>query len=221
MSIDVAKLEYLKKLTPDTYIWVISNDMPYRVRVSDILGSIILPDAVSLGLGNVNNTPDSLKPVSKYQREALDKKSDKGHSHELSSVLGLEDYIWNKMQTDEMRTIVAGMVNHHLADIGKINLKFDQIEGLTNYLNSVMVDIVSERIATHLAKHDMLLKAVAVKLGIAIDTLVDHETKIDNKSDIDHTHVMDNITDSPKILSGIHTRIQEVDDEIDVRPPQW
>ena len=43
-----------------------------------------------VGLGDVDNTADTAKPVSTAQQSALDNKSDTGHGHVVGDVTGLQ-----------------------------------------------------------------------------------------------------------------------------------
>ena len=80
-------------LTGDELLPIVQNGVTRRIFINK-LKQVITKE--SLGLDKVNNTPDTEKPVSGPQQQALDGKADKVHPHEITDVNGLEDSLAGK-----------------------------------------------------------------------------------------------------------------------------
>jgi hypothetical protein len=101
------------------------NGVNYRVTLNAIKSLVTKAD---LGLGNVDNTSDMGKPISTLMLTALNNKSDTSHSHSISDVVGLIQYI-----TDQLSILAASMASlghtHQVSDI------LDLVNQLNNKVN--------------------------------------------------------------------------------------
>ena len=117
-------------LTGDELVPIVQNGVTRRIFINK-LKQVITKE--SLGLDKVNNTPDSEKPVSGPQQQALDGKAEKVHSHEITDVTGLEDALSNK---------AARRHGHELTDVTGITEALDAKADKTHsHVSSEVTDL--------------------------------------------------------------------------------
>lgn len=78
------------------------NGQWFKVRLANI-AKLVTADGI--GLGKVDNTADSDKPISTATAEALSKKSDTDHTHNTSDVNGLSDALLTKASKTDFNAL--------------------------------------------------------------------------------------------------------------------
>ena len=167
----------------------LEDNKNYLIQIQDILGLI---NKATLGLDKVDNTPDTLKPISQATQLALDGKADVVHRHHFGEIDGLEDYVTgNMMNHSHPMSAIGGLVDaldgksdkghgHSVHDISglvdALDSKADRvhihslgdINGATETIQSLWASVngKAERVHTH-SPQDILGLDVAVKDVIA------------------------------------------------------
>lgn len=88
-------------LTGSEIITITLGEHTYSLPLKD-LRPFMQPNLVELGLDNIDNTPDSDKPVSEATLLQLNEKADLTHTHVMGDVEGLIailDYLKTQMQS--------------------------------------------------------------------------------------------------------------------------
>lgn len=93
MAKRISQLDELTALTGDEIVPIVKNGRNYRIAASRLGGNVTKD---SLGLGNVDNTPDALKPISNATQNALNNKANAVHVHQTSDVEGLDQALAQK-----------------------------------------------------------------------------------------------------------------------------
>lgn len=168
-------------ITPDFGIpGVILGDVNnYLINIRDILN---LVNKVDLGLDKVDNIPDLQKPISLAVSEALSIKSDITHTHTFGEIIGLEDYISQRLLTHthpmEAITGLMGVLD------GKSNIghghSIDDVGGLVDSLNS-------KASVSHTHSFS--------DINGANETIQALWSSVNGKADLSHTHTSNEVTD--------------------------
>jgi hypothetical protein len=201
-EIDITQLSYLTYLSQDTYVLAVSNNLAYRLSVNEIIKGIRVPDKLSLGLGNVNNTSDSMKPVSVYQKEALDKKADINHGHYAAAIVDLDESIAKGLKSQLVMSAITDIITECLKDIPSIGISHDKISGLDDYLRKEVERILSDK----LNGYDVMLNGIASRIGMVLESL-----------DTQERTIQETIT----IVERVESEVAEIDDEVTVQNHQW
>jgi hypothetical protein len=84
----ISQLQELSTITGEELLPVVTQGKTKRIALNKIKQIIKKED---IGLGNVDNTSDLDKPVSRAQQSALNDKADRVHEHPLGEVRGLPE----------------------------------------------------------------------------------------------------------------------------------
>ena len=125
-ELPISGLPESNDLTGNELIPVVQDGVTRRVFANK-LKQLVTKETINLG--NVNNTPDAEKPISGPQQQALDGKSDKLHTHEITDVNGLEDSLANK---------AARRHGHEITDVSGVT------EALDNKADKVHVHMAAD-----------------------------------------------------------------------------
>lgn len=95
MARKVSELDELINLSGDEEIYISKEGGDYKSKIRRISQ---LVSKAGIGLDKVDNTADLDKPVSNATLEALARKSDTNHTHQISEVEGLTDNLLSLQQ---------------------------------------------------------------------------------------------------------------------------
>ncbi len=84
----ISQLQELTAITGEELLPVVSQGKTRRIALNKLKQIIT---KVDIGLGNVDNTSDLDKPVSRAQQSALNEKANRVHDHPLEDVRGLPE----------------------------------------------------------------------------------------------------------------------------------
>ncbi len=84
----ISQLQELSTVTGEELLPVVSQGKTKRIALNKLKQIIKKED---IGLGNVDNTSDLDKPVSRAQQSSLNEKADRVHDHPLGDVRGLPE----------------------------------------------------------------------------------------------------------------------------------
>lgn len=119
------------------------NNKNFAVLVSELISLITKND---IGLENVDNTSDVNKPLSDQVKEALYNKSNVGHGHSKSDIVGLENTLLTFLSKNEqvplenLASIIEALATKsdtlHNHDISTLIGYSDLVLGINNSLNA-------------------------------------------------------------------------------------
>lgn len=161
----ILQLPILGDLNDDNWLLVTSNNSTYRIEAgvfARLLGALAL-DKVDLGLDQVDNTSDMDKPISNATMGALEGKADISHTHEVSDIEGLKEFVDDILDsTLEIRSYVRSDVLELL-----LSAKADKAE-ILEYLDNKVDKTTLEILVTN----EELEAALALKADKAfVETL--------------------------------------------------
>lgn len=105
------KISQLEELTidalPDSGVFtvVVADGINYKFDLNNIAAFVPLPTAEEIGLGNVDNTSDANKPVSKAVAMALLQKANITHRHEVTDINQLPEALSNKADKNHIHAV--------------------------------------------------------------------------------------------------------------------
>ncbi len=145
----ISELDELPFSNTEGDLPISSNGNTYRIKLRNL--------RTYAGLDKVNNTADMDKPVSTAQAAALDQKADKGHTHQINEVEGLQTAL-DGLQQDNLN-LARALANkadldhqHDMAEIAGLNEELtqrptqttvtEQIQAAIHELQANTVDLV-------------------------------------------------------------------------------
>lgn len=90
MSKPISKLEEILALSGDEESVIAFQGRNFKFKLKNLKSIIPVPTKGDIGLGSVDNTSDSDKPISNATQEALDTKAPLEHTHDISEITGLD-----------------------------------------------------------------------------------------------------------------------------------
>lgn len=203
MSKKISQLEERSILTGDEELPVALQGSNYKVKLRNLKTLIKKAD---IGLGNVDNTSDLDKPVSRQTQSALNQKADLHHHHEPVEIDGLSVLLDQKANTSHQHSLVdlpevkTALDNksdqghqHQIADIinlsetladkanvGHLHAK-DQILGLPEDLNHINLQLTQKANQNHQhSSYDVTDFAERVSLIIEENNLGSQDVVVTN-----------------------------------------
>jgi hypothetical protein len=224
----ISELEPIDVLTGEELIPAARSGENFTVRIRDIRSLFSKTD---IGLGNVDNTPDYLKPISDPMRVALNAKAAIDHTHPMTAVQGLTSALSGKADATHVHTVEnvtglttalsgkAALVHTHVIDnvtgltsalagkaaIGHTHIVGD-IAGLTDSLDSLTIQIAGKSNANHV--HD-------------INDVTGLRTALNNKASAVHTHNVAEIQDIQGFVDDAIANSTALTGDVAVLPGQW
>jgi Phage tail repeat like len=150
----------------------------HRVTLNAIKSLITKND---LGLAFVNNTSDADKPISTATQAALMGKSNMGHTHAMTDVSGLVQYITDQLNTLASTLSAAGHTHQLTEIVGLVTALADKAS--VTDLNSLAA--VVSNINTALATKAAVVHSHGTSSITGLDLYV--ASQITGKADVNHT----------------------------------
>lgn len=146
------------------------NSQWFKIKLANI-AKLVTKD--SIGLGKVDNTPDTDKPVSKLQQDALDKKANLLHEHAINEVDGLTDALDKKVET----TVHTTLVNRVTELETNKSIDIADVTGLTDVLDNKAnkTDVPTSAAFTELTEQVLTLGAAIQLVEHAIGNKISPE----------------------------------------------
>ena len=178
MSKKISQLDPIDLITGEEELPIRIGNLNYKVKINDIVSKVT---KTTIGLGNVDNTPDSEKIVSLPQQQALDTKVDKEDFNRLSTVL---DGKASRYHTHEINQVVG------LSDIlTSINTDIFNLSNRATIAENYIVEL-NNRINNFVIPNSFDIEAVVGLSAI----LQDFNVRIAGKADKEHQHAVTDIT---------------------------
>ena len=178
MSKKISQLDPIDLITGEEELPIRIGNLNYKVKINDIVGKVT---KTTIGLGNVDNTPDSEKIVSLPQQQALDTQVDKEDFNRLSTVL---DGKASRYHTHEINQVVG------LSDIlTSINTDIFNLSNRATIAENYIVEL-NNRLNNFVIPNSFDIEAV---VGLS-SILQDFNVRIAGKADKEHQHAVTDIT---------------------------
>lgn len=179
MSSKISQLDPLLQLSGDEDVLIVSGTSNWRVKISRIVSAI---NKASLGLDQVDNTSDAMKPVSNPTQLALNQKANVSHTHAMGDINGLANAL------SDINSNISS-----LSDALAQKANVGHTHAMTNIVG--LVDALS-------AKADAVHQHAIADVSGLQNTLNSINQTLTNKAEAMHTHALSDITGLVQALAG-------------------
>ncbi len=188
MSAKISSLPLLTSITGNEDVPVVIGGANYKMKTSSLKGATTKEE---VGLANVDNTADAVKPVSGPVAQALAGKANTNHTHAIDTIAGLPDALLGKSNTGHQ---------HLLTDVQGLT---DALLGKANSSHGHAIEAIAGLVGELENKSPIGHSHNKSSINGLVDDLTSLQSQINQKSPSGHGH-------NPSEITGLNERILQV-----------